>query len=66
MISSFLRSSTRVESGPVLVVNASSEEELGINDELGMLMTCIGHEMGSKERYVLVSVVKRVGGLYGR
>ncbi|KAG0150955.1 hypothetical protein CROQUDRAFT_37582 [Cronartium quercuum f. sp. fusiforme G11] len=50
VIASFLRSYSRGHPHPVLVINATVEEESGINDELGMQMACIGHEMGSKER----------------
>ncbi|CAH7667918.1 hypothetical protein BY996DRAFT_4584876 [Phakopsora pachyrhizi] len=34
----------------VFLVNSSSEDDVGINNEIGMRMTCIGHEVGSKER----------------
>ncbi|MBW0466646.1 hypothetical protein O181_006361 [Austropuccinia psidii MF-1] len=52
VISNFLRSYCRPskQHGIVFVVNASAQDEAGINDELGMRMTCIGFEMGSRER----------------
>lgn len=51
VIASFLRPYSRGHLNPVLVINATADEESGINDELGMKMACIGHEMGSKERW---------------
>ncbi|KAH9811883.1 DNA repair protein rad16 [Melampsora americana] len=50
VIGNFLKPYTRGHPKPVIVINATVEEESGMKDDLGMQMVSIGHEMGSKER----------------
>ncbi|EGG12539.1 DNA repair protein rad16 [Melampsora larici-populina 98AG31] len=50
IIGNFLKTYTKSNPKPVIVVNATLEEESGLKDDLGMQLVSIGHEMGSKER----------------
>ncbi|WAQ81081.1 hypothetical protein PtA15_1A419 [Puccinia triticina] len=55
IVSSFLkthcaRSHSHNRPSLVFVINATADDETGINDHLGMRMACIGHEIAALER----------------
>ncbi|POV99012.1 hypothetical protein PSHT_13729 [Puccinia striiformis] len=53
IISSFLKPHcirNQATNSLVFVINATTDDEAGINDQLGMRMACIGHEITGSER----------------